>query len=103
MNYLVLSGTVAGAAGAGTAWSDTAALIQPEPWVGDARCAEVDPDIFFPSKGEVPIADLARTVCGGCPVADECLSFALRTDQRYGIWGGLTTRQRRSLAKRSTS
>lgn len=98
--YIELSGTSPNGVGAGTAWSGEASLIRPEPWMQDAACAQTDPELFFPSKGEVPVADQARAVCAGCPVADQCLTFALRTEQRHGIWGGLTTRQRGELVKR---
>lgn len=74
--------------GSATAWSGSEPLITPEPWMQDARCTEVDPEIFFPSKGEGTKAALARKVCGGCDVAEQCLAFAIRTGQKHGIWGG---------------
>jgi WhiB family redox-sensing transcriptional regulator len=76
-------------------WTGAAALIEPEPWVQDAACAEVDPEAFFPDKGGS--TRNAKTVCKGCDVADECLAYALRNDERFGIWGGKSERDRRKL------
>ena len=71
--------------------------LTPEPWVAEALCQETDPDAFFPPKGGSTAA--AKRVCAACPVQGECLEFALRTDQRFGIYGGLSERQRRLLKK----
>lgn len=74
-------------------WTGAAALIQPEPWVQDAACAETDPEIFFPEKGGSTRE--AKRVCRGCSVTAECLAFALRRNERYGIFGGKSERERR--------
>lgn len=74
-------------------WSGTASLITPEPWMQDALCAEVDPDMFFPNRGDAEGADLARDICSRCPVKAECLEFAIRTTQAHGVWGGKSPRQ----------
>ena len=66
-----------------------------EPWMADALCTEVDPDAFFPEKGGS--TKEARAVCAECPVQAECLAYALRNDERYGIWGGLSERERKKL------
>lgn len=81
----------------GTEWTGTAPLITPEPWMQDAVCVEVDPELFFPSVGDAETAALARQVCGGCPVAAECLDYAMRTSQTHGVWGGLSPKQRDAL------
>lgn len=73
-------------------------FIHAQPWVKDGACLEVDPDLFFPKSGDHASAATARVVCAGCPVAGECLEFALSTDQKFGIWGGLTPRQRKQYA-----
>lgn len=78
-------------------WSGAAALITPEPWTQDALCAQTDPDSFFPEKGEA--TKPARDVCTSCDVVAECLAYALRTKQRYGVWGGKSERQRRRMLK----
>jgi WhiB family transcriptional regulator, redox-sensing transcriptional regulator len=66
-----------------------------ETWRLDALCAETDPEAFFPEKGG-STRD-AKRVCGGCAVRAECLEFALTNDERFGIWGGLSERERRRL------
>ena len=69
------------------------------PWAGFAACRDADSDLFFPGPDGDP--DGAIRICRGCPVRDECLAWALETRVRYGIWGGLTERERRRLLKRS--
>ena len=66
-----------------------------EPWRLDALCAETDPEAFFPEKGGSTRE--AKRVCNGCTVRAECLEFALTNDERFGIWGGLSERERRRL------
>jgi WhiB family redox-sensing transcriptional regulator len=70
-------------------------------WRDEALCARTDPEAFFPGKGASP--RMARQVCGRCPVRDACLEFALATDQRYGIWGGRSARERRGLKPTTTA
>jgi WhiB family redox-sensing transcriptional regulator len=64
-------------------------------WRLDALCAETDPEAFFPEKGGSTRE--AKRVCTGCTVRAECLEFALTNDERFGIWGGLSERERRRL------
>ncbi len=64
-------------------------------WRLEALCAETDPEAFFPEKGG-STRD-AKRVCSGCTVRAECLEFALANDERFGIWGGLSERERRRL------
>uniref|UniRef100_UPI000CEBDC03 WhiB family transcriptional regulator n=1 Tax=Blastococcus atacamensis TaxID=2070508 RepID=UPI000CEBDC03 len=66
-----------------------------EEWRLDALCAETDPEAFFPEKGG-STRD-AKRVCTGCPVRAQCLEFALANDERFGIWGGLSERERRRV------
>jgi WhiB family redox-sensing transcriptional regulator len=73
----------------------TAAAPTTEEWRLDALCAETDPDAFFPEKGGSTRE--AKRVCTGCPVRAACLDFALANDERFGIWGGLSERERRRL------
>jgi WhiB family transcriptional regulator, redox-sensing transcriptional regulator len=65
-------------------------------WQDLARCRETDAEIFFPEKGGSPRA--ARRICASCEVQEPCLEYALERDERFGIFGGLTTRQRDRLA-----
>lgn len=62
-------------------------------WRDSARCAEVDPELFFPEKGHSPMA--ARLICGRCEVRLACLAWALAHPGVEGVWGGLTERERR--------
>ncbi len=66
-------------------------------WYADALCAQVADEPFFPDKGG-SIRE-AKSVCARCPVKAECLAYALDRHERYGIWGGLSERQRRPLWK----
>ncbi|WP_138443302.1 WhiB family transcriptional regulator [Sinomonas susongensis] len=68
-------------------------------WQADALCAQTDPEAFFPEKGG-STRD-AKKVCGSCTVRAECLEYALSNDERFGIWGGLSERERRRLRKRA--
>jgi len=73
----------------------SASLIIPEPWVQKGLCTETDPEMFFPEKGGS--TRQAKSICGGCDVREQCLEYAMRTDERFGIWGGLSERERRQL------
>ncbi|MBB5632641.1 WhiB family redox-sensing transcriptional regulator [Cryobacterium mesophilum] len=66
-------------------------------WQSDALCAQTDPEAFFPEKGG-STRD-AKKICGSCEVRAECLEYALQNDERFGIWGGLSERERRKLRK----
>ena len=66
-------------------------------WKDAALCAETDPEAFFPEKGGSTRE--AKKVCTSCEVRAECLDFALANDERFGIWGGLSERERRRLKK----
>ncbi|MEJ5928384.1 WhiB family transcriptional regulator [Corynebacterium sp. H128] len=66
-------------------------------WQDQALCAQTDPEAFFPEKGGSTRE--AKRICQACGVRDECLEFALEHDERFGIWGGLSERERRRLKK----
>lgn len=68
-------------------------------WQTDALCAQTDPEAFFPEKGGSTRE--AKKVCLTCEVRTECLESALMNDERFGIWGGLSERERRKLKKRA--
>ena len=68
-------------------------------WQERALCAQTDPEAFFPEKGGSTRE--AKKVCVGCDVRSECLEYALANDERFGIWGGLSERERRKLKKRA--
>jgi WhiB family redox-sensing transcriptional regulator len=66
-------------------------------WRDLALCAQTDPEAFFPDKGESSAP--AKKVCGRCEVRAECLQEALDRNERFGVWGGLSERERRVLAR----
>ena len=66
-------------------------------WQERALCAQTDPEAFFPEKGGSTRE--AKRICTGCEVRDECLEYALLNDERFGIWGGLSERERRRLKR----
>ena len=78
------------------------ALIDPDldplAWQGAALCAQTDPEAFFPEKGGSVKA--AKAVCMACTVRAECLDYAMAHDERFGIWGGTSERERRKLKGR---
>ena len=71
----------------------------PLAWQTDALCAQTDPEAFFPEKGG-STRDATR-ICTSCEVRSQCLEYALANDERFGIWGGLSERERRKLRKRA--
>ena len=66
-------------------------------WLNLAACREIETDVFFPEKGAN--ANAARLICAGCEVRSNCLAAALRQNERHGMWGGLTHRERRPLRR----
>jgi WhiB family redox-sensing transcriptional regulator len=68
-------------------------------WQERALCAQTDPEAFFPEKGGSTRE--AKRVCTSCDVRGECLEYALVKDERFGIWGGLSERERRKLKRRA--
>ncbi|WP_240355669.1 WhiB family transcriptional regulator [Mycobacterium bourgelatii] len=84
--------------------SEPPAALEPEPlpavadqWQDRALCAQTDPEAFFPEKGGSTRE--AKKICLGCEVRHECLEYALAHDERFGIWGGLSERERRRLKR----
>lgn len=83
------------------AWMTTRATLLdagPEGWQDQAACTGMGNDLFFPERGD-PNADTAaaKAVCAGCPVRQECADYALTNRLTFGIWGGLSERERRRL------
>jgi WhiB family redox-sensing transcriptional regulator len=66
-------------------------------WQERALCAQTDPEAFFPETGGSTRE--AKRICSGCEVRAECLEYALAHDERFGIWGGLSERERRRLRR----
>ncbi|MFF8290461.1 WhiB family transcriptional regulator [Streptomyces sp. NPDC016309] len=63
-----------------------------------ALCAQTDPDAFFPEKGES--TRTAKETCMACEVRVQCLDYALSHGEQYGVWGGLSEKERRPLRQR---
>ena len=82
-----------------TAVEDDAELAAELEWQERALCAQTDPEAFFPEKGGSTRE--AKRVCMSCEVRVQCLDYALENDERFGIWGGLSERERRRVKKRA--
>ncbi len=66
-------------------------------WQESANCLGVDPDLFFPERG-AGIQE-AKAVCRACVVREECLEYSLVNGEKFGIWGGMTERERRRIRR----
>jgi WhiB family redox-sensing transcriptional regulator len=116
MSYEHLRGVVGGTPHTNTGTARTSAIARPhlslvpdapdvfprvpvtrEQWQDRALCAQTDPEAFFPEKGGSTRE--AKKICLGCEVRTECLEYALAHDERFGIWGGLSERERRRLKR----
>lgn len=71
--------------------------FDPQPWMVDSLCAQTDPEAFYPEKGGSTRE--AKAVCLRCEVREPCLEYALEREERFGIWGGLSERERRRINK----
>jgi len=66
-------------------------------WQDEANCLGVDPDLFFPERGASTRE--AKEICRGCVVRIDCLEYALVNGEKFGIWGGLSERERRRIRR----
>ena len=66
-------------------------------WQDLANCRGADPDLFFPERGAS--TRTAKGICRECSVRAECLEFAIVSSERFGIWGGLSERERRRIRR----
>ena len=64
-------------------------------WQQQARCREYDPDLFFAVGARAERR--AKTICGRCDVRQECLAFAIASKTDFGVWGGLSGKERRRV------
>jgi WhiB family redox-sensing transcriptional regulator len=71
-----------------------------EDWASAAACRESQPDQLFVRGAE---QNKAKQLCSGCPVRTECLAEALDNQIEWGVWGGMTERERRALLRRRPS
>jgi WhiB family redox-sensing transcriptional regulator len=75
-------------------------LLGNEPeWQESALCAQTDPEAFYPPEGDP--GRNAKRICVRCEVRAECLEYALGSDERFGVWGGLSADERSKLRRRS--
>ncbi len=68
-------------------------------WQERALCAQTDPEIFYPEKGQSTRE--AKRVCAACEVRPQCLDYALTIGDRYGVFGGLSERERRRMKQQA--
>lgn len=68
-----------------------------EDWAPSAACRQAQPDTLFVRGAE---QNKAKMLCKGCPVRTECLAEALDNQIEWGVWGGMTERERRALLRR---
>lgn len=69
------------------------------PWSKDAACKGMDPDIFFPERGDHEGVRAAKAVCLNCPVKIDCRDAHIT--EREGIWGGMSSRERRTYRSKN--
>jgi WhiB family redox-sensing transcriptional regulator len=77
----------------------TRELVLPDFDLSQAVCGQADPEVFFPDKNS-QWAHLAKKLCQQCNVREECLEWALKNDEQFGVWGGLTASERDALKGR---
>lgn len=70
-----------------------------EDWRERAKCLGVSPELFYAERGEKDAFAAGRAVCAACPVREECLQFALVNNERFGMWGGKSPRERQQLRR----
>ena len=76
----------------------SAATVERGEWVAQAKCRNGDPDALFVRGAE---QRKAAMICRHCPVVIECCADALDNEVDFGVWGGLTERQRRAILRKN--
>lgn len=69
-------------------------------WQDYANCRGADADLFFPERGAS--TRKAKAICTACEVKDDCLDFAIQNGEKFGIWGGMSERERRRVRRART-
>jgi WhiB family redox-sensing transcriptional regulator len=69
-------------------------------WLQRAACRGMNAEFFFPERGRTYLARETIAICQTCPVRLECLEYALGTNERFGIWGGMTVSEREQVRER---
>lgn len=81
--------------------NDQAHPVPAGDWIEQSRCREgYDPDMFFPDYETAGTTKAAKGVCASCPVRRECLDWAIDSNERFGVFGGMDTAERMQEAKR---
>lgn len=75
-----------------------APILEERPWAVYAACKSADASLFFGATRDDERAALA--ICATCTVQELCRAFALRTRERFGVWGGTSERERKHLLRR---
>lgn len=70
-------------------------LAEDYSWQANGACRGADPELFFPPTEEE--AAVAKSYCATCPVRVTCLAFSIERNERFGVWGGLTEKERARL------
>lgn len=74
--------------------------VSPTPWMAEANCAGLDPELMFPGRGDTETLQAAKVVCAECPVKQQCLDYAIENGEHFGVWGGTSERERRRIRGR---
>jgi len=77
---------------------DLRGIVASPGWMAAGLCRQRDPELFYPATGHS--SRDARAVCARCPVRAQCLAYAIEHRERYGVWGGMSERQRRHLREK---
>jgi WhiB family redox-sensing transcriptional regulator len=78
---------------------DPIEICAQEPWMRQAVCLEIDPDLFYPDRGDSWGSRAAKRICTACPVREDCLQFAVAHHEHFGVWGGLTPTERQRMVR----
>lgn len=73
-------------------------------WMDSASCAQADPELFFPIRGQNDVVRIAKRICASCPVSQQCVEYAMEAragnDWVTGVWGGTSFKERIKIRKR---
>lgn len=69
-------------------------------WTLDAACRGMDTNLFFPDRGtSKKTINAVKQICNQCVVNEQCLDYAIETNQRIGFWGGKSDKERRAIVR----
>lgn len=75
--------------------------VERDDWQARGLCRGVEPEVFFPISEEDSAR--AKEICAACSVREQCLAFSLTNRERYGVWGGVTEKERQQMFRRGTA